>query len=112
MPQHFPKKIAAITSMGGLPQVDPNFDKKCENLAKNNLPIWHVHNRDDGAWHYFEAERYINTIRSFKPAIDPRFTTFEKGEGKLNHDCWTRTNDPAYKEDGKNIYEWMLQYKR
>jgi len=28
------------------------------------------------------------------------------------HDAWTQASDPEYREEGMNIYEWMLQYKR
>jgi predicted peptidase len=75
-----------------------------------NLPIWHFHNRDDEAWPYAEAEEYIKVFKSLNPTIQPRFTTFDVPEGKSNHDSWTRGTSPEYKEDGKNIYEWMLTY--
>jgi hypothetical protein len=28
------------------------------------------------------------------------------------HDAWTTTYDPSYKENGLNVYEWMLQFSR
>ena len=47
------------------------------------------------------------------PAIPVRLTLFDVGQNDLHHDCWTRTTDPAYRDtDGRNIYEWMLQYTR
>ncbi len=63
-------------------------------------------------WRYSEAQEYIKFLKLQNPVIPPRFTSFDVGEAKQHHDCWTRTMDPAYKEDGKNIYEWMLSYKR
>ena len=107
-----PEEIAAITAMAGLPQIDENLSAKCQAMANAELPVWQFHNRDDSAWYYSEASRYMEVFNSLNPAIPPRFTTFEVGEARLHHDCWTRTTDPNYKEDGKNIYEWMLQYKR
>ncbi len=107
-----PYSIAAITSMAGLPQINENLETRCAAMANAKLPIWHVHNVDDTAWAYSEAVTYINTLKSYNPAIVPKFTTFQVGQGKSHHDCWTRTMDPAYKEDNKNIYEWMLSYKR
>lgn len=107
-----PSKYAAVTSMGGAPIIDTTLKTKCQQLVNGNLPIWHFHNRDDAAWAYSESERYIQVLNEFSPAIPPRFTTFDVGEGKSQHDCWTRTSKPEYKEDGKNIYEWMLSYTR
>lgn len=107
-----PNKIAAIHSMGGLPDVNSELKAKCQAMVNAKLPIWHFHNRDDSAWSYSLAQRYVDTLKSLSPAIPPLFTTFDIGEGKSHHDCWTRTTDPAYKENGLNIYEWLLQYKR
>lgn len=107
-----PASLAAVTSMAGMFQYDSEFDNKCMAIANAKLPIWHTHNMDDVAWDYSESVRYINTINSFSPAVPPRFTSFEVGEGKSQHDSWTRVMNPEYREDGKNIYEWMLTYKR
>ena len=107
-----PNDIAALTAMGGLPQIDENLTDKCTAIANAELPIWQFHNRDDMAWYYSEATRYIEVLNSFEPVIAPKFTTFDVGEGRLSHDCWTRSTNPDYREDGKNIYEWMLQYTR
>ena len=107
-----PEKFAAMVTFAGLPQIDDDLQTKCQTMVDARLPVWHFHNRDDSAWAYSEAEEYIRVFNSLSPAIPARFTTFDVGQGKSHHDCWTRTVDPAYKEDGKKIYEWMLGYKR
>lgn len=107
-----PNEIAAVTAMGGLPQIDENLTSKCTAMVNAQLPVWQAHNKDDMAWYYSEASRYIEVFNGMNPVIPARFTSFEEGQGKLQHDCWTRVTDPAYTEDGKNIYEWMLQYSR
>ena len=107
-----PEYFAAMATFGGLPQINDDLQAKCQNMVDNDLPVWHFHNRDDTAWAYSEAEAYIDMFNSLNPTIKPRFTTFDVGQGKNHHDCWTRTTDPAYKEDGFNIYEWMLMHKR
>jgi predicted peptidase len=107
-----PTEIAAVTAMGGLPQIDDDLIGKCTAMANAELPVWQFHNRDDSAWYYSEASRYIEVFRGLNPAISPRFTSFDVGEARLHHDCWTRTTDPEWREDGMNIYEWMLQYTR
>jgi predicted peptidase len=107
-----PSEIAAVTTMGGMPQVDENLEGKCQAMINAKLPVWHFHNKDDSAWYYSESARYIEIFNGLSPAIPARFTSFEVGEARLHHDCWTRATNPDYKEGGKNIYEWMLQYKR
>lgn len=107
-----PERFAAMVTFGGLPVIDDDLQNKCQNMVNANLPVWHFHNRDDSAWAYSEAEEYIRVFNSLSPEIPARFTTFDVGEGKNHHDCWTKTTDPAYKEDNMNIYEWMLQYKK
>jgi predicted peptidase len=107
-----PTEIAAITAMAGAPQIDDNLNAKCTAMVNAELPVWQFHNRDDSAWYYSEARRYMEVFNSLNPVIPAKFTTFEVGTARLHHDCWTKGTDPAYKEDGKNIYEWMLQYTR
>jgi predicted peptidase len=107
-----PTEIAAITAMAGAPQINDDLNAKCTAMVNAELPVWQFHNKDDSAWYYSEASRYIEVFNSLNPVIPARFTTFEVGTARLHHDCWTKGTDPAYKEDGKNIYEWMLQYTR
>lgn len=107
-----PNEVAAITAMGGMPQIDQNLEAKCSSMSRALLPVWQFHNKDDQAWYYSEAKRYIEVFNSLNPIIAPKFTSFEVGEARLHHDCWTRATNPDYREDGKNIYEWMLQYHR
>lgn len=107
-----PTQIAAVTAMAGMPQIDDQLDEKCLAMVNADLPIWQFHNKDDSAWYYQEAERYIQVYNSYEPKIPAKFTSFDVGSARLHHDCWTRTMDPAFEEDGKNIYEWMLQYHR
>jgi predicted peptidase len=107
-----PTDIAAIAAMAGAPQIDDNLYTKCSAMVNAELPVWQFHNRDDSAWYYSEASRYIEVFNSLNPVIPAKLTTFEVGTARLHHDCWTKGTDPAYKEDGKNIYEWMLQYTR
>src|SRR5690606_8168201 len=64
----YTQKVAASITMGGLIQVNPEFDAKCKRFADGKLPVWHFHNRYDEAWYYFEAERMVNTINSFNPS--------------------------------------------
>lgn len=107
-----PRKIAAVTVMGGMPQINTQLRARCESMGNANLPVWQFHNRNDSAWLYVEATRFNQVLTESSPVIKPKFTTFNQGQGAKNHDCWTRTSDPEYRENGKNIYEWMLGYTR
>jgi predicted peptidase len=107
-----PRSIAAITAMAGMPSVGSTLAAKCEAMASAELPIWQFHAKNDSAWKYTESEKFVNTVNSFNPVIPARLTLFEKGIERLNHNCWTEASDSAYKENGKNIYEWMLGYTR
>lgn len=104
--------FAAMVTMGGLPQIGEELAEKCQTMVDADLPIWHFHNRDDEAWPYSEAEEYIRVFNSLEPKTPPLFTTFDLGEGKSRHDSWTKATDPEYKENDKNIYEWMLGYEK
>ena len=107
-----PENIAAITAMGGLLPINNSLESKVQKMINANLPIWQFHNRDDSAWAYSEAERFISVFNGFNPAIPAKFTTFDIGQGKKHHDCWNRVSIPEYKENNMNIYEWMLSYSR
>lgn len=107
-----PGEFAGMATFAGLPQIDQDLETKCRAMVDAKLPIWHFHNRDDEAWAYSEAEEYIRVLKSMSPQIPPKLTTYDMGEGKSFHDSWTKGASPDYKEDGKNVYEWLLQYKR
>ncbi|MBA4168397.1 MAG: dienelactone hydrolase family protein [Chitinophagaceae bacterium] len=107
-----PFPVAAITSMAGMPGLTSTLAGKCEAMANARLPIWQFHAKNDSAWKYTESQSFVEKVNSFNPVIPAKFTLFEKGIERLNHNCWTQASDTAYKEDGKNIYEWMLGYTR
>ncbi|MET0634698.1 MAG: hypothetical protein ABWZ25_01650 [Chitinophagaceae bacterium] len=76
-------------------------------IATNNLPVWALHNETDPTVVSSYTKNWITYINT-APAPNPlaRMTIWPGG----GHDAWTKAYDPAYKENGMNIYEWMLQY--
>lgn len=102
-----PLQLAAIVPLAGVSQ-DYATSNKCQVLATNNLPVWAFHSQDDPIYLIATATGFVNKINSFNPAIRSKITVWPSG----GHDAWTRAIEPAYKEGGMNIYEWMLQYKR
>ena len=102
-----PLKIAAIVPMAGVPQ-DYATTTKCQVIAAANLPVWAFHSEDDPQINVNWTKGFISKIASYNPPVAPKLTLWSYG----GHDAWTRAVDPSYKENGLNIYEWMLQYHR
>ncbi|MFT3933731.1 MAG: PHB depolymerase family esterase [Chitinophagaceae bacterium] len=102
----YANRIAAIVPICGASW--PSKDQ-LGNIAKANLPVWAFHNNDDGTVGVNTTISNVDNINSFNPAIPAKKTIWPYG----GHDAWTKATNPATKEcDGKNMYEWMLQYKR
>ena len=97
--------VAAIAPICGGSWPDP---KRAQKIASFNLPVWAFHNEDDHTVPVSYTIDYVNEINSFSPSVKAKYTTWPTG----GHDSWTKAYDPATQEDGKNVYEWMLQYRR
>ncbi|MBO9730981.1 MAG: T9SS type A sorting domain-containing protein [Chitinophaga sp.] len=80
------------------------------NIAGNNTPVWAFHNKIDPNVPPDYSINWVKYINATIPAPNPlaRLTIFDA----TGHDAWTKAYDPAYKEDNKNMYEWMLQYSK
>jgi hypothetical protein len=103
----YPSVFAGLVTMAGV----IGDSSQCKALADARLPIWSFHNDSDQAVNIHYTKDFISLIDSFHPALAPKLTIFPP-YGLNNHDAWTKASDPNFKEDGKNIYEWMLQYSR
>lgn len=106
----FPTYQTAIVPMAGALFYDLN--KKAKNIADNHVAAWLFHNENDISVSVSESKNFVNAVNSFSPAIPARITIFPWSDSPQGHDAWTIPTNPDYKENGKNIYEWMLQYKR
>src|SRR5687768_7675146 len=102
-----PEKFAAMVPIAGVATND-GMNERCKKIADANLPVWELHNADDPMADVEDARRFIDYLISHSPSVSPRFTIFDR----YGHDAWTTALDTAYREDGMNIYEWMLQYYR
>ncbi|MGO4293453.1 PKD domain-containing protein [Chitinophaga sp. RAB17] len=80
------------------------------NIAGNNTPIWAFHNQVDPNVPPDYSINWVKDINASTPTPNPlaRVTIFNAS----GHDAWTKAYDPAYKENNKNMYEWMLQYSK
>ena len=77
-------------------------------LAASGLPVWATHSRGDAVVKSSISVNLVNGINAFNPKPAAKLTIFESN----SHDAWSKTYDINYRENGLNIYEWMLQYKR
>jgi len=102
----YPNRVAAVVPICGASW--PSKDQ-LGNIAKANLPVWAFHNNDDNMVGVETTISNIDNVNSFNPSITAKKTIWASG----GHDAWTKATNPATREcDGKNIYEWMLQYTR
>ena len=96
--------FAAIVPICGGSWPDP---KRAQAIASFNLPVWAFHNNNDATVPVSYTLDYVSKINDFRANL-ARVTTWPSG----GHDSWTKAYDPATKENGKNVYEWMLGYTR
>jgi predicted peptidase len=100
----FGNEVAAIAPVcgGSWPT-----SKRASGIASFDIPVWAFHNADDKTVPAHYTEDYVNMINSHHPTVPAKFTLWPTG----GHDSWTKAYNPETKEDGKNMYEWMLTFK-
>jgi predicted peptidase len=102
----YPGRVAAVVPISGASW--PSKDQMGA-IAKANLPVWAFHNSDDSTVVAATTITNVANINSFNPTTLAMKTIWASG----GHDAWTKATNPATKEcNGKNMYEWMLQFKR
>lgn len=105
----YAKVVAAAVPIAG--NMNPRqLPSAPNNVAKYDVPMWFLHNEDDPMVPSQYSKDWVSMIDAYRPAPNPqpKLTIFDaKG-----HDAWSRAYDPAYKENGMNVYEWMLQYEQ
>jgi predicted peptidase len=105
-----PKLPAAIVSAAG--GYIYNLPATAKPIADNKLGVWCFHNQEDLGISANDSKNFVAAINSFNPVYKAGLTIFTGSTSYLQHDSWTKANDPAYKENGYNMYEWMLLFKR
>lgn len=105
----FSKAPAAIVTMAGAQSLK---DQGAYNMASAALPVWAFHNSGDTVVNTNFTYSWISRIKKYGNPVVPRQTIFNS----YAHDCWAKASYPKYKETingvSRNIYEWMLMYKR
>ncbi|MEP7230880.1 MAG: T9SS type A sorting domain-containing protein [Ginsengibacter sp.] len=100
------KRVAAIVPIAGASY--PAYFR-CANIAAADIAVWATHNIGDPTVPSYYTIDYVNTIDTAPLPPNPLAikTIFQSNK----HDAWTQTYDVNFKPNGKNVYEWMLQYK-
>lgn len=97
-------QLAAIVPVSGV----TDDTTVCRNIAAGDLPVWTFHNNEDPTIDVSVPTEFISLTNSFEPLVPPKLTVFNAAV----HDAWTAALNPLYKEENRNVYEWMLQYSR
>ena len=103
----YPTSVAAIVPISGALS-SGDIETRGASIANNNLPVWVFHNLEDPGIHFEGPKLFVSVIERYRPLVMPKITLFPA----FGHDAWSRALDPGFKEDGRNVYEWMLQYRR
>ncbi|HEX2535595.1 MAG TPA: hypothetical protein VHK69_17755, partial [Chitinophagaceae bacterium] len=100
-------RLAAIVPTA--PFNHPYSEAGAHNIAAANLPVRGLHCTDDKTAPSWWTTEYIEKINSYNPTTRAQHHLFS---GYTHGTSWQKMFDPEWKPDGKNMYEWMLQYTR
>ncbi len=106
----YPAEVAAAVPFAAARTIS---DGQAANIAGSDIPVWAFHNEKDKVALVEHTIDNINMINAHDPNPPALMTIWAESKfGGDHHDAWTQACDPRYKENGLNIYEWMLQYRR
>ncbi len=98
-------RIAAIVPIAGADAIDVTT---AGIIANNGIGVWATQNNGDPTVPVSYTINNVAQILAINPSAPVKETIFTAS----GHDAWTKTYDPAFTENGMNVYEWMLQYQR
>ena len=103
----YANRIAAIVPICGAST--PTLTH-CQNIAAANIAVWATHNSGDPNVPVSSTINYVNTIDGLPNPPNPlaKKTIFQSN----THDAWTATYNLSFKDNGLNVYQWMLQYSK
>lgn len=102
------EKAAAI--FPSCPGLSPT-DAKAKLIASKDLPIWWTYGTSDNLVPPSQGTTWQKLIDGYNPTYAP-FTKLTVWDGLTHNGTWAKAFNPITKVDGKNAYEWLLQYKR
>jgi len=101
----YSSKVAAIVPISGASFA---ADARCQNIANGHVAVWAFHNSGDKVVSVNISKQFVDKINADHADPAAKLTVFTSND----HDAYTKATDPSYKENGMNIYEWMLQYSK
>jgi predicted peptidase len=105
------ERIAALVSMAGGLKADAARPGLAADIASQNVAVWAIHNNKDQMVEPENSTALISLLKQNNPEMEARLTLLAP-MGAQNHDAWTRASKLDFREDGKNIYEWLLEYTK
>lgn len=102
---NFGQHAAAIVPIAG---ASWPTTQKAQVIAQDSVAVWAFHNNNDPTVPSWYSTDYVSYINGDNPYIPAKLTMFNSS----SHDAWTTATDPNYKENGMNIYQWMLSHVR
>lgn len=99
------KRITAIVPISG---ASWPTTQKGQDIAQDKVATWAFHNDNDPTVPSWYSVDYVQYINDYNPVVPAKLTLFSANV----HDAWTKATDPNYKENGQNIYEWMLSFQK
>jgi len=101
------EKLAALVPICGASLAN---NEKVSRIVATKLPVWAIHNEGDPVVTVEYTKKYISLINELGGTShqDIKETIFPV----TGHNAWTKSYDPEFRENGMNIYEWMLSHHR
>lgn len=98
------KRIAAGINMSPA-TIDAQNMKSFSITAQNNIHVWYFGGTEEPVF-LGNCKLFADSTNKYKQGLT-KLTI-----GNHRHCCWEQYYNPSYRENGMNIYEWLLQYKR
>jgi endoglucanase len=99
------KRITAIVPICGA--AGPT-SAQAAAIADAGVKAWGTHNAYDNVVPASYTKNWVSYMKT-KNANNPAKSSIFSSSG---HDAWSRTYNASYREDGKNVFEWILQFSR
>jgi dienelactone hydrolase len=101
------RRIAAISPVANCyPSTVADFNQRANNLANGNVSIWGLSCSGDAECTPSWIQNWVNAVN----AVDPGNATYTP-VGCVpadSHYAWNLVYDPSFRQNGRNIYEWMI----
>ena len=103
------KKVAAVVPMGACSGTN---SQGASNIGTQNIHYWGIQCANDNVCGASNTVNWANAINAYSPPGNPmaRATLTPTYNPGFPHDIWYSVYDMDWRENGKNIYEWMIQF--